>query len=95
MRAARPDGPAPLLSITMPTRTGPRCSSVPLGWNHRPGLALVDNLNRAIKLATGEWIHQLHDDYLSPNAGAAILDAIHRAGPEDGRVSMRSPREQS
>ena len=50
-------------------------------WN-RPGLPLVENLNRAIELATGEWIQQLHDDdYLLPDAGAAMLDAIHRAGP--------------
>ena len=52
-------------------------------WN-RPGLALVDNLNRAIELATGEWIQQLHDDdYLLPDAGAAMLDAVHRAGPDE------------
>jgi glycosyltransferase involved in cell wall biosynthesis len=52
-------------------------------WN-RPGLALVDNLNRAIELATGEWIQQLHDDdYLLPEAGAAMLEAVHRTGPEE------------
>jgi glycosyltransferase involved in cell wall biosynthesis len=52
-------------------------------WN-RPGLALVDNLNRVIELATGQWIQQLHDDdYLLPDSGAAMLDAIHRAGPDE------------
>ena len=52
-------------------------------WN-RPGLALVDNLNRSIELAGGEWIHQLHDDdYLLPGAGAAMVDAIQRVGPDE------------
>ena len=52
-------------------------------WN-RPALALVDNLNCAIELATGDWIQQLHDDdFLLPEAGAAMLDAIHRAGPDE------------
>jgi glycosyltransferase involved in cell wall biosynthesis len=52
-------------------------------WN-RPGLPLVENLNRAMELATGDWIQQLHDDdYLLPDAGTAMLDAIHRAGPDE------------
>ena len=56
-------------------------------WN-RPGLGLVDNLNHVIELATGEWIQQLHDDdYLLPDAGAAMLDATRRAGPGE-RVLM-------
>ena len=50
-------------------------------WN-RPALALVENMNRAIELATGEWIQQLHDDdYLLPGAGTVMLNAIRRAGP--------------
>jgi glycosyltransferase involved in cell wall biosynthesis len=106
-----PAGPAPVLSITMPTRNRPALFERALGsiikataslvehieitvsdgsdddatgkvaerllaswpgrhryvWN-RPGLALVDNLNRAIELATGDWIQQLHDDdYLLPD----------------------------
>jgi glycosyltransferase involved in cell wall biosynthesis len=122
-----PGGPAPVLSITMPTRNRTALFERALGsviqatasvaehveitvsdgsdddatgkvaerllatwpgrhryiWN-RPGLALVDNLNRAIELATGEWIQQLHDDdYLLPEAGAAMLDAVHRAGPDE------------
>jgi len=52
-------------------------------WN-RPALALVDNLNCAIELATGDWIQQLHDDdFLLPEAGAAMLDAIRRTGPDE------------
>jgi glycosyltransferase involved in cell wall biosynthesis len=50
-------------------------------WN-RPALSLVENLNRAVEISTGQWIMQLHDDdYLLPGAGAAMLDAIHRAAP--------------
>jgi glycosyltransferase involved in cell wall biosynthesis len=126
-----PAGPAPVLSITMPTRNRPALFERALGsvikatasvvehieitvsdgsdddatgkvaerllaswpgrhryvWN-RPGLALVDNLNRAIELATGDWIQQLHDDdYLLPDAGAAMLEAVHRTG-EDERVLL-------
>ncbi|HET9602561.1 MAG TPA: glycosyltransferase, partial [Acidimicrobiales bacterium] len=50
-------------------------------WN-RPALAMVENMNRAMELATGEWIQQLHDDdYLLPGAGTVMRDAIRRAGP--------------
>jgi glycosyltransferase involved in cell wall biosynthesis len=50
-------------------------------WN-RPSLEMVENINRAVELASGEWIHQLHDDdYLLPNAGEIFLDAIHAASP--------------
>ena len=38
-------------------------------WN-RPPLPLVENLNRAIEISTGEWVMQLHDDdYLLPEPG--------------------------
>jgi glycosyltransferase involved in cell wall biosynthesis len=51
---------------------------------NRPALALVDNVNRAIELATGDWIQQLcDDDYLLPGAGAAMLNAIRRAKPDE------------
>jgi glycosyltransferase involved in cell wall biosynthesis len=47
-------------------------------WN-RPALSLVENINRAVEISTGQWVLQLHDDdYLLPGAGAAILDAIRR-----------------
>ena len=37
-------------------------------------------MNRAVELATGEWVMQLHDDdYLLPGAGEAMLEAIRRA----------------
>ncbi len=49
-------------------------------WNS-PALSLTDNLNRAMDLASGEWIHQLHDDdYLLPGAGARMCHALERAG---------------
>jgi glycosyltransferase involved in cell wall biosynthesis len=50
-------------------------------WN-RPALGLVENMNRAVEISTGQWVMQLHDDdYLLPGAGAAMLDAIRRAAP--------------
>jgi glycosyltransferase involved in cell wall biosynthesis len=50
-------------------------------WN-RPPLPLVDNMNRAVEISTGQWVMQLDDDdYLLPGAGAAMLEAIGRAGP--------------
>jgi len=52
-------------------------------WN-RPALSLVENMNRAVEISTGEWIMQLDDDdYLLPGAGAAMLDAIRRAAPSE------------
>jgi glycosyltransferase involved in cell wall biosynthesis len=53
----------------------------PYVWN-RPHLPLVENMNRAVEISAGEWVMQLDDDdYLLPGAGAAMVDAIHRAGP--------------
>jgi glycosyltransferase involved in cell wall biosynthesis len=50
-------------------------------WN-RPALPLVENMNRAVEISTGQWVMQLDDDdYLLPGAGAAMLEAIRRAGP--------------
>jgi glycosyltransferase involved in cell wall biosynthesis len=50
-------------------------------WN-RPALSLPENINRAMGLATGEWILQLHDDdYLLPGAGPVVLDAAARTPP--------------
>ncbi len=38
--------------------------------HNRPALSLPGNINRAMQLATGEWILQLHDDdYLLPGRG--------------------------
>jgi len=52
-------------------------------WN-RPSLPMVENINRAVELASGEWIQQLHDDdYLLPSAGAVLLDAIRGARPSE------------
>src|ERR1041385_1279659 len=51
-------------------------------WN-RPALEMIENMNRAIHLARGDWIHQLHDDdYLLPGAGPIMVDAIRAAGKE-------------
>jgi glycosyltransferase involved in cell wall biosynthesis len=52
---------------------------------NRPALSLVENMNRAIEISTGEWVMQLDDDdYLLPGAGTAMLDAIRRAAPGEG-----------
>src|SRR5215217_6009278 len=46
-----------------------------------PPLPLVDNMNRAVELASGDWVMQLDDDdYLLPGACAAMLEAIRGAG---------------
>jgi glycosyltransferase involved in cell wall biosynthesis len=56
--------------------------------SNRPPLSLPGNINRAMGLATGEWILQLHDDdYLLPDAGPAILGTIRRT-PSDERVLL-------
>jgi glycosyltransferase involved in cell wall biosynthesis len=53
-------------------------------WN-RPALSLVENMNRALEISTGQWVMQLDDDdYLLPGAGAAMLAAIRRAAPAEG-----------
>jgi len=50
--------------------------------HNRPMLPLVDNMNRAAELASGEWVMQLDDDdFLLPGAGEAIIDVIRRVGP--------------
>jgi glycosyltransferase involved in cell wall biosynthesis len=55
----------------------------PYVWN-RPALTLVENMNRAVEISTGRWVMQLDDDdYLLPGAGAAMLNAIRRAAPEE------------
>src|SRR4029453_14795070 len=46
---------------------------------------LVENMNRAVEISTGQWVMQLDDDdYLLPGAGAAMLDARRRGGPGEG-----------
>ena len=57
-----------------------RCQYV----HNQPWLPLIDNMNRAAELASGAWLMQLDDDdYLLPGAGAAMIDAIRRAGPDE------------
>jgi glycosyltransferase involved in cell wall biosynthesis len=52
--------------------------------SNRPALNLPGNINRAMGLATGEWILQLHDDdYLLPDAGPMIFETIRRSPPEE------------
>lgn len=56
--------------------------------HNRPALSLPGNINRAMQLATGEWILQLHDDdYLRPGAGQVILEAIRRT-PAGERILL-------
>ena len=55
----------------------------PYVWN-RPALTLVENMNRAVEISTGQWAMQLDDDdFLLPGAGEAMIDAIRRAGPDE------------
>jgi glycosyltransferase involved in cell wall biosynthesis len=55
--------------------------------HNRPPLALVNNMNRAIEMASADWVLQLHDDdYLLPGAGAAMLEAIRGARPEEAAL---------
>jgi glycosyltransferase involved in cell wall biosynthesis len=71
--------------------TGEVAERLLAGWpggyqylHNRPWLPLIDNMNRAAELASGEWIMQLDDDdYLLPGAGAAMIDAIRRAGSDE------------
>ena len=56
--------------------------------HNRPALSLPGNINRAMQLATGEWILQLHDDdYLLPGAGPEILETIRRT-PAGERILL-------
>jgi glycosyltransferase involved in cell wall biosynthesis len=56
--------------------------------SNRPALSLPGNINRAMGLATGEWILQLHDDdYLLPGAGPMILETI-RCTPPGERILL-------
>jgi glycosyltransferase involved in cell wall biosynthesis len=51
---------------------------------NRPPLRLVENMNRTIELASGDWVMQLgDDDYLLPGSGVTILEAIRGARPEE------------
>jgi len=52
-------------------------------WN-RPALTLVENMNRAAELATGEWVQQLDDDDLMlPSCGPPMIDSLRRAAPPE------------
>ncbi|HEY6795301.1 MAG TPA: glycosyltransferase family A protein [Kineosporiaceae bacterium] len=52
-------------------------------WN-RPALPLVQNMNRAAELATGEWAQQLDDDDLMlPGRGPLMVDALRRAASQE------------
>ncbi len=52
-------------------------------WN-RPALTLVENMNRAAELATGEWVQQLDDDDLMlPGCGQPMIDSLRRTAPEE------------
>ena len=56
--------------------------------HNRPALSLPGNINRAMQLATGEWLLQLHDDdYLLPGAGREIMESIRRT-PAGERILL-------
>jgi glycosyltransferase involved in cell wall biosynthesis len=45
-----------------------------------PPLGIVENMNKAAEISTGEWVQLLgDDDYLLPGAGAAIVRAAGKA----------------
>jgi GT2 family glycosyltransferase len=47
-----------------------------------PPLGIVENVNKAVELSSGEWVLLLgDDDYLLPGAGAAMVRAVGRARP--------------
>lgn len=49
-----------------------------------PPLSIAENMNRAVGISTGEWVQMLgDDDYLTPGAGAAMVEAIRKAGPTE------------
>jgi len=49
-----------------------------------PPLGIVENMNRAVEISTGEWVQMLgDDDYLIPGAGAAMVEAIRKARPAE------------
>jgi hypothetical protein len=52
-------------------------------WN-RPALSMVENINRAVGLGTGEWVLQLHDDdFLLPGGIDVMVETIHRTDPRE------------
>ena len=52
-------------------------------WN-RPALTLVEDMNRAAELATGEWVQQLDDDDLMlPSCGQPMIDCLRRVAPQE------------
>lgn len=51
---------------------------------NRPALPLVENMNRAAALATGEWVQQLDDDDLMvPGCGQPMVDGLRRIAPHE------------
>lgn len=49
-----------------------------------PPLPATQNMNRAVEISTGEWVQMLaDDDYLTPGAGAAMVEAARRARPAE------------
>ncbi|MDP8927170.1 MAG: glycosyltransferase [Actinomycetota bacterium] len=51
--------------------------------HNRPPTDAIENFNRCISLAAGEWVHILHDDdYLVPDGGQRMLQAIRSAGEQ-------------
>jgi glycosyltransferase involved in cell wall biosynthesis len=71
--------------------TGAVVERILAGWpgghpyvRNRPPLTLVQNMNRAVEISSGQWVMQLDDDdFLLPDAGTHMLDAIRRADPDE------------
>jgi GT2 family glycosyltransferase len=50
--------------------------------HNSPPLGIIENMNRAAEISTGEWVQILgDDDYLLPGAGAAMVRAVRKAPP--------------
>jgi hypothetical protein len=62
-------------------------------WN-QPALSLVENMNRALEISTGQWVMQLDDDYLLPGGrGHAGGDGVRRREQTFRREQYLEPRE--
>ena len=52
-------------------------------WN-RPALTMIENMNPAAELASGEWVQQFDDDDLMlPMSGQLMIDSLRRVPPRE------------
>jgi glycosyltransferase involved in cell wall biosynthesis len=71
-------------SATITARFTQRWPGSVVYHQNRPGISMVENHNRCIALATGQWVQFLHDDdYLLPGGLDNLLTGLDRAGSRD------------